>query len=283
MRVPTPIVALLCPIAIGITWWLGTRDKDFLTPPPGLVIPDVTPTVVPTPPPKETTTPQKDEPPVTLDTFADQAAMGPAHLIQLANGLEEAKFHHLAWLAWERVLDATSASAAETTQARTAIRRLRTLPGDDRVEFPTSPLPITLQAGTARKHVAAIQPLLEETARQLETASSGILRVRALVTGGSNPTQPTTQSPVAIWISGPDTGSRSSEVLSFTLRPGLDAKERIHSSTSELLRSLIARSLTPPPPAPKDMPFPEELAECITRRAWLTIGTHLNLPIEENP
>jgi hypothetical protein len=282
MRVPLPIVALLCVASLGITWWLGTRTRDFLTPPPGLVIPDI-PQTIESPAQPEKPSPKKEEPPVTLDTFADQAAMGPAHLSQLAKGLEDAKFHHLAWLAWERIIDATTASAEETTQARTAIRRLRSQPTDARVQLPDSPLPITLQAGTARKHVAAIQPLLEETARHLEAASSGILRVRAVVTGGSDPTQPTTQGPVAIWISGPDSGSRSSEVLSFTLRPGLNAKEKIESSTSELLRSLIARSLTPPPAAPKDTNFPDELADCITRRAWLAVGTLLNLPVEEDP
>lgn len=282
MRVPIPIAALLCLIALGSTWWLGTRNKDYLTPPPHLVLPNITPALEPTPQ-REKPSSDKVEPAVTLDTFADQAAMGPAHLIQLAQGLEEAKFHHLAWLAWERILDATSASPEESSQARAAIRRLRSLPSDDRVQLPPQPLSITLQAGTARKYVAAIQPLIEETAQQVEAASAGILRVRAVVTGGTDPAQPGSQSPVAIWISGPDSGSRSSEVLSFTLRPGINAKEKIENSTSELLRSLIARTLSPPPASQQDTTFPDELAENITRRAWLSVGSLLNLPVEENP
>lgn len=282
MRVPILVVALLCPIAIATTWWLGTRTKDFMTPPPGLVLPVIPPTIEPPPVPHQPT-PLADDQPVTLDTFADQAAMGPSHLIQLAHGLEEAKFNHLAWLAWERVLDSTSASPQEITQARNAIRRLRSTSSSETIQFPPHPLSITLQAGTARKHVTAIQPLLEQTARQIESASSGILRVRALVTGGSDPTQPDTHGPVAIWISGSDSGSRSSEVLSFTLQPNIPAQQRIESATSELLRNLVARSLTPPPPPPNDMPFPEELADHFTRRAWFSIGSYLNLPVEENP
>ena len=281
MRVPKYLVILLCPLAIGLTWWLGTRDKDFLTPPPGIAIPEI-PQTTETPASSPSKPAAKEEAPVTLDTFADQAAMGSAHLIQLAQSLENAKFHHLAWLAWERVLDATSASPADISQARSAIRRLRALPMESTVQFPATPFPITLQAGTARKHVDSLRPALEETARQLEAASCGILRVRTVITGGENPANGSL-SPVALWITGPDSGSRSSEVLSFTLQPGTDPKKQIESSVSELLRPLIARSLAPPPPCPADTPFPDQLTDSITRRAWLSLGTLLNSPIEENP
>jgi hypothetical protein len=289
MRVPIPIAVLICVLGVGISWWLGTRNKDFLTPPPGLILP-VRPDAPPSSasPPRGTTrqasipTPSPSGEIVALDTFADQAAMGPGHLIQLAQNLQDAKFHHLALLAWERVLDATPGSPTEVAQARAAILSLR---GEDTrrlVEFPATPLNITLQAGTARKHVEAIQPHLEQTAREIEAASSGILRVQALITGGADPTVEI-GTPVAIWITGHDAGSRSSEVLSFTLQPGLDVKERIELSTLEILRNLIGRSLTTPPQLPTPAPFTEELSLSITRRAWLALGTLLNLPIEENP
>ena len=64
---------------------------------------------------------------------------------------------------------------------------------------------------------------------------------------------------------------------------GTDPKKQIESTTSELLRTLIARSLAPPPAGPANTPFAEHMADGITRRAWLAVGTLLNLPVEENP
>lgn len=285
MRIPIPIAITLSLVACAVTWWLGTKNKDFLTPPAHIAAsPAVLPPAEPSQTPQEAPPTPGEEAPVALDTFADQAAMGSAHLIQLARSLQNAQWHHLAWLAWERVLDATTATPEEISLAIDSIGTLRTNPdASARVIYPQEPFPIVIRAGTARKHAAAIQPILERAARDVESAAKGILKVSAHITGGNDPTGPSGNTPVAIWITGPDAGSRSSEVLSFTLRPGADLNQRVDSTVSQLLRSVIARSIVKPPPAPSSSGFPQEMTDCFTRRSWFTVGNLLNLPVEENP
>jgi hypothetical protein len=285
MRIPVSIATPLCLVVAGVTWFIGTRDKDFVTPPAGLIVPDVSNAQEPNSAQPIAPMTGNTESPVTLDAFSDQASQGHTHLIQLARAMEQAGWLHLAWLAWERVLDSTTPPEEETKQAQTAIRALRgkSASHSDLVRYPQPPLSIFLRAGTAQKHVAEIQPHLESIAQQIESASSGILQVRAHVTGGTNPPDTSAHTPVAIWLSGPHPDSSSSEVLSFTVHPDIPLGERIQSSISQLLRSLTARSLVQPPEPKTGTSFTEELSDSITRRAWLTIGTLLNSSENTHP
>lgn len=291
MRIPIPIVLCCCALAVSLTWWLGTRDKDFLTPPGDLPKPQIG-THAPQPEPAApapdpgnapaTTGPETAT--VSLDTFADQAAMGTSHLRGLAENLQNAHWPHLAWLAWERILESENAPESDLQSARSAILQLRKNPlANQRVVFPDKPWKVTLHAGTAEKQAGNIETILQACASTIRSTAHPILEVGVEVSRGANPADSDSPVPVAVWISGPESGSRSSEVLSFTLTPDQDASRKTQATVSHLLRNLVSKSLhTPPKPTP-NASFEQELIECFTRRAWNQLGEFMNRPEEESP
>ena len=226
---------------IGGVWWYGTRKADFLTPPPASKLaenrarvesslpqvdhPDnavAVPAgaVEPAPPPPEELKPaivlgDLSSPP-TLQEYAEFAPKGAAHLLDLAALLEAEGEFQRALLAWERVLDTGKADATQAGTAIAASQRLRpTLPAwnTDRAKA----IAITLHAGTSSKNAKTLTPVLEETAREMERASAGILKVTAIVTSGRGRLTATTPVPVALWLAGPTKGSVSTAVRSFTV------------------------------------------------------------------
>lgn len=250
MRVPVPIAITLCVVAILLTWWIGTRKMDFLTPPEtiapvsiqgkqSIVDPatsgkrvEETQTV------RERSSEQSE--PVELETFSDQAAMGPGHLIELAKNMEKAKWPHLALLAWERVIDSTSPSKQELNEAKSAIKRLKEDPAaNDRVILPSEPYTITLNAGTANRASAEVEAELKSAAGVIETTSAGILNVKVQVAAGQDPSDSTDFVPIAVWITGPDESSRSSELISFTMGPGKETHQEIGAALAKLLREVV--------------------------------------------
>ena len=60
-------------------------------------------------------------------------------------------------------------------------------------------------------------PVLEAVARDLEKASSGIVKVKPVVTVGKTNSSGKSPAPVALWLAGPDKKPVTTEVVSFTV------------------------------------------------------------------
>lgn len=307
VRVPIPVVVLLVLAVVGGTWWYNTRGMDFMTPPsqarlelvrsrteqsfPKVKVPDepVKPVAVappePPPPPPEPPKPEINlgdltSPPALVD-YGLRAPQGAPHLIELATKLEEKGEFQRALLAWERVLDMCKPDEGQVTTALSAIRRLRpTLP--DWNTKPETAITITLHAGTGRKFSKPITPVLKEVAKELERASSGILKVKTVVTAGK--TSAKGASPVALWLAGPDKKSASTEVLSFTVEKPEALHDEVLKTTYQLIRGHMARTTayTPPSSPAAGESVQDTLATRITRLSWSELATALNLPPKKN-
>lgn len=306
MRVPIPVVVLLVLAVVGGVWWSNTRDMDFLTPPsaeklesirikvesslPRADQPDdaISPApVVKEPEPDPPPPPPVEEPeidlgdlttPPTLQSYGELAPQGTAHLIELAEGLEKKSEFARALLAWERVVDLTPADAAQTATAISAIKRLRpTLPAWN--SKPEAQIQIKLHASTGKKLAKTLTPILEGVARDLEAASSGIVKVTAAVTTGKSTTAkgPT---PVAVWLAGPGKKPASTEVLSFTVDSPDALRLEILKTVFQLVRGQLSRDTAYTPIAAlADGEDPQgALSFRITRLCWSEFAAGLNLP-----
>jgi len=305
VRVPIPLVLLLSFGVIGGVWWYGTRKTDFLTPPaeaklaenkarvesslPQADHPDnavAVPVVVPdpvTPPPVE----KPKSPlvlgdfntPPTLQEYAEFASKGAAHLMDLAVLLEAEGESQRALLAWERVLDAGKADEGQTAAAIGAIKRLRTtLPpwNTDRAKT----IAITLHAGTGKKNAKTLTPIVEETARELERASAGILKVTATVTAGRDNLSSKVPAPVAMWLAGPGKGAVSTPVRSFTVGSQKTLHDDLLKTVFLLASGYLAHESAQSPPAALtagDKAL-DALTHQITRLKWQELGIALNRP-----
>lgn len=309
VRVPIPLVILLSILVVGGVWWYGSRDKDFLTPPseqelalirerveasapktPPVEIPP--PPVVETPPPPPPPPPQEPPKPViefgdlgsppTLQEYSGHADKGAAYLVELATLLETKGESQRALLAWERVLDCGKPDESQIQAAISAIQRLRpTVP--DWNPDPKKALAITLQAGTGRKTAKLLAPVLEQTAREIERASAGILKVTAKVTAGKDTRGASSPAPVAVWLAGPAKNARSTEVLSFTVGTPDQLGDDVRLTVFQILRGFLGRKANqcPPPAALEGEPPAEVLATHITRSSWHELGTLLNQTVEK--
>lgn len=302
VRVPIPVVILLVLAVVGGVWWRNTRHMDFMTPPSETrleliraqarqSLPEVKeadepeePVVVAPPAPPPPVEPPKPEidlgdlaSPPTLVDYGVRAPQGAPHLIDLATALEEKGEFQRALLAWERVLDLGKPDDDQLTTALSAVKRLRpTLP--DWNTKPETTIVITLHAGTGKKLAKTIVPVLEDVARDLERASSGIVKVKTQVTAGKTSAKGAT--PVALWLAGPQKKSASTEVLSFTVEKPEALREEVLKTVYQLIRAHMARTTayTPPSASAEGESVQEALSTRVTRLCWSELATSLNLP-----
>ena len=296
VRVPIPLVIFLCLAVIGGFWWSGSRDKDFLTPPPETTLALIrakaefampqtdAPAAPPTRPPSRSTPPVAEQPspiippvsPPSLDEYRDLASKGAAPMISTARLMEDNGNFELALLAWERVVDMSKADASQRDQALLAIQRLRaTLP--DWNSDPSRALEIVLHAGAGKTTAEALTPAIEETARELESASSGLLKVTAKIISGRDHAADG-PAPIALWLTGSTENSPTTDVLSFTVDSKKDPHNDLHATVYRLIRGYLARTATHNTPMKLSKNGSPETAlnSHITRLAWREFGTRLN-------
>jgi hypothetical protein len=319
VRLPIPVVLLLCLAVVAGLWWHGTRNANFLTPPLDTklsmirekVASSVTRTLHPdhtVSPPVTESKPSSARPthveeerpalelgdfasPPVLHEYAEPALRGARHLIDLAGVLERKDQPQRALLAWERVLDLGDHNDSQAKTAIAAIKRLRpTLPPWNTES--SKAISITLHATTGRKNVKLLKPLLDETANEIERASSGILNVntnliatkdgKATTTKDTKAakaaTTPPVPAPVAIWLTGRGKATRSTEVMSFTPETPEALAEELRKTAFNLISGHLVQgsSRTPPMPIAEGEPALDALNSHITLLYWKVLGNLLN-------
>lgn len=296
------MVILLVLAVVGGVWWDNTRHMDFLTPPSeaklqairirvesSLPREDQTADAISVPvakepePPPVVAEPEMDlgdlTTPVTLQSYGELTPQGAAHLIELATGLEKKGEFQRALLAWERVVDLTPADPSQAAIAISSIKRLRpTLPEWN--SKPEAKIQITLHAGTGKKQAPTLTPILESVARDLEAASSGIVKVTATVTAGKTNTTAKGPTPVALWLAGPDKKSPATETLSFTVESPDALRGDVLRTVFQLVRNHLshATKYTPPAALAAGEDPQGALNFRITRLCWSEFAAALNLP-----
>ncbi len=251
-------------------------------------VPVLIPPPAPPPPPVEKPKPVIElgdlKAPPTLQSYAEQSPKGSEYLIALANVLEQKGEFQRALLAWERVIDSTKPDESQAGVALAAIKRLRpTLP--DWSAKPATSIVIALHAGTGKKLAKTLTPVLEAVARDLEKASSGIVKVKATVDIGKTSSATKGPTPVALWLAGTDKKPSSTEVLSFTVDAPDALRQDILKTVYLLVRSHLSRSTahTPPPGLSAHEDPQDALHYRITRLGWRDFATSLTLPPKKTP
>lgn len=297
------------PLALAVVtgaWWFNTRHMDFLTPPttakleeiriraesslprPDLMVQAVIEPVIakepePPPLPMEEPKPPIDlgdlQAPLTLQHYGERSASGSAHLIELASALEEASEPRRALLAWERVLDLTRPDESQAAAAISSIKRLRSILPDWNLQ-PEAAIPLTLHASTGKKFAKILPSILEGVARDLEKSSSGIVKVKSVVSVGKTTQAGVGPTPVAFWLAGPDKKSSTTEVLSFKAAAAETLQAEVLKSVFQLIQSHLDRNTAYTPPAPlteAEDPL-SALTSRVTRLSWSEFATALNQP-----
>ena len=302
MRIPLLAAIPLCLLTVFLIWWMGTREMDFLTPPSEarlskiraealasltvsrleedaisikVPLPDGNPTV---PDPAAQLDPVDlgdiKSPPV-LDTYSDRAPEGSDKLLALAAALEQAGAFQRALLAYERILDLSESDPEQIQSAVSAIHRLKpTLP--DWNPNPESAIQAVIHVGTGEKFAEILPDLLTEITRNLNTASSGIVRFSHELHIGRTIQNTDAPTPVALWITGPGDDSISTDVLSFTT----DEKETLRNDLLKTVFNLVRGQLSKAAsynPAPEALDDPLAALEShITRLLWNEFGKSLS-------
>ncbi|MES2996559.1 MAG: hypothetical protein V4733_07090 [Verrucomicrobiota bacterium] len=309
MHVPWYAVVPLCIVTVPGAWWLGAKDKDFMTPPSERRLQEIRGLALAALPKPDqqgaliqaktgsVATPAETQPsakpkihlgdltaPPKLADYALEAEKGAEYLISLALLLEGEGEFLRALSAWERVIDHALPTDSQRQAAVSSIERLRpTLPAWNTDE--TKAALIILHAGAGKKSAELLKPHLEAMAEKLEDASSGIVRVNADIAASRTDLSRSGAAPVAIWISGPDTNAPSTEVMSFTFEKPDELPSQLVSSVFTLLRGYLFRNTTlaPVPELPADRINERTLKSSITRYAWKNLSVLLNRPAPNAP
>ncbi len=301
MRIPLLAAIPLCLLSTLLIWWAATRDMDFLTPPsearlseiraealaslPVSRMEDDAISIKVPPPDGEDTlpdTPPQMEPvdlgdiksaPV-LDTYSDRAPEGSAKLIALAFALEKSGAFQRALLAYERILDLAESNPEQIEAAVTAIHRLKpTLPHWN--ADPEKAAQTVIHIGTGEKFAKILPDILEEITRDLNTASSGIVRFSHELHIGRTIQTTDAPTPVAIWITGSGDDATSTDVLSFTTDDPETLRNDLLKTAFNLIRGHLSKAASYNP-APEALDDPQAALEShITRLLWHEFGRTL--------
>lgn len=298
-RVPLFIVIPLIPSVVGLAWWLGVKDLDFLSEPSVSEIEtaktqatlelakpsdlfaidsseedksdpkklDQSKPVAPVETPRIEEGALGDE--VSLDEWSLLEGFPAASYIDLASRLEAAGQLNWSRVAWERVLDHVPASSEEKTIAIKAIQRIRKSvaePGPTNEEAPK----ISLSISTPNDRVQITERAADQAIDILEKATDGLIRFEASVQGAD-----TSQLSVIL-------GNEESKPIE-TLAPSLQ---------DEILQTIIKCCFSSAFVQLNEMPGVQDiqsiesdssvedaLASHITRRYWLKLAEF----VAENP
>jgi hypothetical protein len=215
----------------------------------------------------------------SLSEYTKNSVGGSDSAIELATQLEAKGEFKRALLAWERVIDLTKPDERQAGVAIASIQRLRpTLPLWN--EKPKLARPITLHASAGKKMAKSLLPVLEGVARDLERASSGVIKVKVNVSAGRTNSPAQHATPVAIWFTGADTQSPSTTVRSFTVDSADALRPAILKNVFLITRSHLSRWTTFTAPADlNDAENPlDALSYRLTRLCWSEFATALNPP-----
>jgi hypothetical protein len=304
VRVQIPWVILLALAVVAGVWLTNTRHMDFLTPPSEAFLENIRiktesslpqadqlddaiskPLVIeaqePPPQPVENPLPAVDlgdlQAPLTLQLYGERSANGSVHLIELATALEETNEPRRALLAWERVLDLTRPDESQSSIAMASIKRLRTT-FSDWTQRPEAVIEIALHASTGKKFAKTLPPVLEAVSRDLEKSSSGIVKVKPVITLGRTSRSGTNPAPVALWLAGLDKKATPTEVVSFKVDSTENLRHEILKAVFQLIRRHLDRDTAYTPPAAlteAEDPL-DALSFRVTRLSWSEFATALS-------
>ncbi|MBC7979019.1 MAG: hypothetical protein H7Y36_00475 [Armatimonadetes bacterium] len=302
MRIPLLIAIPLGFLTVWLIWWSCTRKMDFLTPPSEARLEAIRAEALASLPISQTrndaisikvSQPAQEaivpgpianvEPvdlgdltsPPVIDNYSNRAPDGAEKILLLAAALEKAGSFQRALLAFERTLDLTQANPEQLQTAITAIQRLK--PGLPKWNTDNDKaLPIIIHIGTGKKFAKILPDILEKITIDLDSASSGLIKSSYKLNIGRSIQSTDAPTPVALWFTGPEDDSPSTDVLSFTSDNTETLREDLLKTIFNLTRGHLSKS-TAYTPAPEALDDPyAALDSHITRLLWQEFGTLLN-------
>lgn len=211
-RIPLIVVILSIPLVIGLTWWWGTKDYDFLRQPtatelemaklratsdliqPGDLFATETtnpgePVDLPLPSPPRPEPPKpklplidisdpSSEPPI--DAWTERSDLPAGSFIELASRLESDA--HLGWarVTWERVIDLADSSPEDLEVAVRAVARIRaSMPPP--AEVPEDAPEVRLVIDAPEDRLELTRRAADEAVATLETAADRSIAFSATV------------------------------------------------------------------------------------------------------
>lgn len=310
MRVSYYLVAPLGITTVALTWWLGVRGKDFITPPTfalqakqelaqnseknaedetsrnaAIVVkplknyPDDPPLTTEEQPPEEEYIETGDLINVpAIDAYSELANKGATYLIRLATILESQAQHERALLAWERVLDSTQPSDEQRSSAEKALQRLKPqLPAW--IVDPEARTSIIINAGCDTQTAKILAPLFTEIAKQLSDDTSGLIQFQTNIT--PNPSNIAIAKPIALWFSYEKSQNPKSKTITTppASQDPTSLRFQLESAIYKLLREEMSseNGQIPPPKFDSNVkdvsPF---FKWSITRRQWANFAERIS-------
>lgn len=304
VRIPWYACLPLVVLTIGVMWWQGTREKEFLSAPDEPTLARIreetkdelkaTVSIAPEEParairvkPKKLVLPDAEkeaqallkpedfgDPTVSpaLDCYRNLAARGATVMSELATQLEVRGETQRALLAWERVIDATDADSSQQEAARKAILRLRNETPLWNVD-PTTGTTAVLHVSCDKERGKALESTLQQIMVLLNRANSGLIDLQLKLQTSPKAASGAPPQPVALWFSGTTHDAVVSKTVSIPLTSTSEADQErlLLTAVYKLLReSLNGRLELRPLTDPQGHDPAVLLESAITRRAWET-------------
>jgi hypothetical protein len=305
VKIPISLCILISGGAFGISYWLGIRNYDFVTPPAGynnidpelfLEIPEknqgldkvpsdpdkvpvTTTSVPPVTKPAEVAVTIEDAVGSQISDYVDQKNLGSEGYIELAEKLAADKKPEHSLVAWERVLDSSKPSVEQIKRAFDILK----------VQKPVLPCDKENSVALSITVHCSVPVDMKERATQMINRLISIIHLGSGHSLNVDPDISTIpisvgkpRPPVTVWFSGKVESPRASFRTSSAKDLGLDSKldEVIFNIVGPYLEE--NSDLTPFTDIPSEINAEECLAYLITRHSWRTFGILLYTEAEDS-
>ena len=305
MRIPWYICVSVALLAFGITYWMGARGYDFVTPPnlpqgatempiaqspltdntssePSLEEPEQRAGSVAEPAADQTPEPEEVEQVVEShpSDYLDHPDKSTAAYVALAEKLIQEKKEQHSLVAWERVLDSSQPSPEVVKQAFEILKLHKPVLKSESAGIAIS---LTLHASVPADLYERAEKMLRRAAQIIEIGAAysiSVIPEISVVTVAKGKPRPA----FSVWLSGKHETPRGSFHTTSATQLGLD--EKVNIAIFNIVSSYLEENstLTPLVKPHNEINAEEALAYLITRHSWRQIGLLLyqNVPTEED-
>ena len=220
--------------------------------------------------------------PLALQNYGELSPKGAEYLIDLASALESQSEPRRSLLAWERVLDLSKPDENQRAKATAAIKQLRSVLPEWNTK-PETATKLTLRASSGKRLSKSLATTLASVAAEIERASSGIVKIKTSVAIGKSDASNQGAVPVALWLTGPDSKSSSTEVLSFKVNSTDTLRNDVLRTVYLLIRNHLSNNTAYTSPAELSVEDDPQAALSfgITRLCWSEFAASMNIPLKK--
>lgn len=290
MRIPWYYCVLICLLSVGVTYWLGARHYDFVTPPQNIPTYSKEPLVEverdensqaeeEIKPDEQETVGVNQEKKIELDAYTERLGIGADAFVELAESFIQSNKQLESLVAWERVLDSSEPTAEQVKKAFEILKLHKVIAPPEKL--PPSAV-VKLHASVPADMHEKMKKILNVSAALMKEGSAyhiDVIPEVSIIMVKKGKKRP----PVSVWMSAKNETARGTFRTRHANELGLS--EKVNRTIFNIVGPYLEEhsKLKPLQKMHPEISAQDTLSYLITRHSWSEFGRLLNVELTDVP